>query len=92
MHCVLCYDVVDDGRRRKLYHGLRAFLQPVQKSVFEGDLPADRLDALIGLVTSTIDHETDTVRIYHLCRGCAQLTDHVGTARVIPLEPDDVIM
>lgn len=92
MHCVLCYDIVDDARRRKLHAGLHGFMEHVQKSVFEGPVPAERYDDLVRLVTGIIDHATDTVRIYHLCRGCVQLTDHIGTAKVVAAEPSDVII
>lgn len=92
MHIVVCYDVVEDARRRTLRQGLRGFLEHVQKSVFEGPLDSDRYDALLRLVNRTIDHETDNVRIYFLCRGCSRLTDHVGVAEVVPLEPEDIIL
>ena len=91
MHLVLCYDVVSDSRRTKLYTGLHGFLKPVQKSVFEGPLPPARYNDLLKLVHRTINQETDTVRIYHLCRGCVALTDHIGTAEIIEA-PDDIII
>lgn len=92
MHLVVCYDVVEDSRRRKLRNGLRSFLEHVQKSVFEGPLNPGRYDDLIRMVTRIIDHDTDTVRIYSMCAGCSQLTDHIGVAEVVALEPEDIIV
>ncbi len=92
MHLVLCYDVVADKRRQRLYKKLQAFLRPVQKSVFEGPLPARRYRALARMVTATIDQETDSVRVYQLCRGCRVLTDHIGTAHAVPHGPEDVVV
>ncbi len=92
MHLVVCYDVVEDPRRRRLHDGLLGFLDHVQKSVFEGPLAADRYDALLHLVTRTIDHETDNVRIYSLCRGCARITDYIGVTEIVALEPEDIIL
>lgn len=39
MH-VLAYDVTDDRRRTKLHTALKDFGTPVQRSVFEFDLPS----------------------------------------------------
>lgn len=92
MHLVVCYDVVSDPRRDRLHKGLKGFLRPVQKSVFEGQLPPRRYPALLALVDRCIDHETDTVRIYNLCGGCQGLMDLIGTAAPDPLGPEDVVV
>jgi CRISPR-associated protein Cas2 len=87
MRLVVCYDVVQDRRRAKLHKRLRDFLEPVQKSVFEGDLPARRLPDLIEAVDLVIDHEVDNVRVYELCRGCVGLVVHRGVAHEVR-DPD----
>lgn len=92
MHLVVCYDVVEDKRRTRLFKGLCGFLRPVQKSVFEGHVPESRFPALVDLVEGEIDAETDTVRIYHLCRGCRGQTDLIGTSVRVPTEPVDIII
>ena len=92
MYLVVCYDVVSDKRRRRLFGRLQAFLRPVQKSVFEGELPPRRYPELERLVKGVIDMETDCVRIYQLCRGCRPLTRHLGTSLVVPEGPEDVVV
>lgn len=89
MTLLLCYDVCEDARRTRLFKKLKGFLVPVQKSVFEGELPTRRWDELLKMVHQTIDLETDSVRIYHLCRGCAGITTLVGTSPPVrdPAEP-----
>lgn len=92
MYLVLCYDIVQDRRRSRLHRNLKAILEPVQKSVFEGELDPSRYPELLRLVHRTIDHDTDTVRIYHLCAGCRAITDHIGCAhRVAPFEEDIIL-
>lgn len=91
MHLVLCYDVVSDNARQKLYDKLHGFMKPVQKSVFEGQVPPGRYDELLRVVKRTVNLETDNVRIYHLCRGCVNLTDHIGKTEIIG-EPEDIIL
>ncbi len=92
MYLVLCYDVVSDARRNRLHKGLKGFLRPVQKSVFEGWLPPRRYPRLLSLVRRTIDHQTDTVRVYHLCRACQTLSELIGTAESVPRGPVDVVI
>ena len=92
MHLVVCYDVVSDKRRNKLYARLHGFLRHVQKSVFEGHLPEKRYPKLLSMIRATIDHKTDTVRVYHLCAGCRPLTDLIGTSVTVPHGPTDVVV
>jgi CRISPR-associated protein Cas2 len=92
MHLVLCYDVVCDRRRARLFRTLKQYMEPVQKSVFEGVVPVRRHADLLALVGRTIDHETDSVRIYHLCRGCTPLMEHIGTAVAVHDPEADVVV
>ena len=92
MHVILCYDVVSDRRRGRLFRKLKRYLLPVQKSVFEGAIPHSRLDAVTRIVDESIDHETDTVRLYLLCRGCRKSTRLIGTAKPYPEEGDPVVV
>ena len=92
MNLVVCYDVVEDRRRNRLFKGLCGFLHPVQKSVFEGHLPVRRFPALIDLIEAEIDHQTDTVRVYHLCKTCQGKIDLIGTSPEISRVPQDIIL
>jgi len=92
MHLVLAYDIVDDARRTRLFKRLKAFLRPVQKSVFEGPLPTQRYALLVETVQRSIDPEEDTVRIYHLCRGCRALGEILGTGTFVPEEAEDLVV
>ncbi len=92
MHLVVCYDVVTDKRRNKLHNRLHGFLRHVQKSVFEGHLPGKRYPKLLAMIRDTVDLHTDTVRIYHMCVGCHQLTELIGTSVTVPQAPVDVVV
>ncbi|MBT3217822.1 MAG: CRISPR-associated endonuclease Cas2 [Proteobacteria bacterium] len=92
MHLVICYDVVSNRRRTKLFRSLKGFLQPVQKSVFEGPVPTRRYTELMRTIVRSIDHQTDTVRVYHLCRGCLGLLDLVGTSASIREPEEDTVI
>jgi CRISPR-associated protein Cas2 len=84
MYVVVAYDVPDDRRRGRLHKRLRAWLHPVQKSVFEGELPPRSLPKLVKVVEACLEFEQDDVRIYVLCGGCRTSTLLVGRARRVP--------
>lgn len=92
MHLVLTYDIASDTRRTRLHKRLRGFLTPVQKSVFEGDLPDARLPALLDIVRNTISLRKDDVRVYVLCRGCRCSIVLLGTAKAITANDGPIIV
>jgi CRISPR-associated protein Cas2 len=91
MHLIVCYDVVSDRRRGRLMRRLREYLPRVQKSVFEGPLDDERLIRLRAMVMDEIDPTEDTVRIYHLCRGCQPSTELMGTSVFVETEESDEV-
>lgn len=84
MVLVLVYDIPDDTRRTKLFKQMKGFLVPVQKSVFEGDLPANRWSELLRTVNEIMDHQEDSVRIYSICKGCKGSMTLLGTSPAVP--------
>ena len=92
MFLLVCYDIVDDRRRTRLFKKMKAFLPRVQKSVFEGPLSETRYYSLIDIIKKEIDHSTDTVRIYQLCARCIYTIDVIGTGSWIDPDPGDVII
>lgn len=91
-YILVAYDVVRDRRRARLARRLNAVVPRVQKSVFEGPVDAEGLGAVTTAVMDEIDHRTDTVRILELCPGCARRVDVYGTAALVPLEAEDVVI
>ena len=81
MWVVVAYDIPDDTRRARLHRRLKGLLEPVQKSVFEGEVAAGGLARLRKIVEHRIDLEEDDVRIYVLCGGCRGSTLLLGVAR-----------
>lgn len=80
MRTVMCYDVVKNRRRAKLFAKLKGLMRPVQKSVFEGDLDDAGLKRLEQLVLKELDMRTDEVRVFRLCASCARLTRLYGVS------------
>jgi CRISPR-associated protein Cas2 len=92
MYLIVCYDIVDDRRRQRLCKQLKGTLDHVQKSVFEGPLPAQRYAQLLRGVLECTDVHVDTVRIYRMCNGCRAATDLIGTAHAVATEPEDIVV
>lgn len=91
MYVVVCYDIVGNSARSRLHRNLRALLTPVQKSVFEGEIPTSSYADLVRMIHGIVDHETDTVRIYHLPGTSRQLTEHLGTSHIVEPHDADII-
>lgn len=72
MWVILCYDMVDDRRRARLYQVMQGFGRAVQRSVFECELSAAELERLRRRVRRLIDPARDSVRLYVLCEECAR--------------------
>ena len=92
MRFVVCYDIVCDRRRARVFKKMKAFLPRVQKSVFEGELADDCLLRLREMIVAEIDQTEDTVRIYQLCGRCVPAIDLFGTGVYIQQDDDDEIV
>ncbi|MCS7256859.1 MAG: CRISPR-associated endonuclease Cas2 [Thermomicrobium sp.] len=91
MLVVICYDIVDDSKRTRLYKWLQGYGTPVQRSVFECDLRANELDRVRRYLRRIADPREDGVRVYTLCEACARRVEIVaGTPREAP--PDFLIV
>lgn len=90
MFVVVSYDVVEDRRRTKVAKFMEDYGRRVQKSVFDCVLDEDKLQRLKGLLGKLIDHETDSVRFYRICRSCRTGIEVMGRGTV--RDDEDVIV
>jgi CRISPR-associated protein Cas2 len=91
-YILVAYDVVTDRRRGRLRRELTTWLPRVQKSVFEGPVARRDLAALRAGIGEMIDHGTDSVRLLRLCPRCRERVERFGTAGVVPLIAEDVVI
>ncbi|MBN2717705.1 MAG: CRISPR-associated endonuclease Cas2 [Deltaproteobacteria bacterium] len=86
---VVCYDISDNRRRRRLDKLLKGFGRRVQESVFECDLDTVRLAMIKNGCEAVIDHELDSIRIYRLCHICREIVDVIGTG-IMPVRTEAI--
>ena len=92
MDVVVCYDIVSDRRRARVFKRMKDYLPHVQKSVFEGELAETRLLALRKMIAEEIDPHEDTVRIYHQCARCQPATEIFGTGVYVERGNVDIVV
>ncbi|MBW1636897.1 MAG: CRISPR-associated endonuclease Cas2 [Deltaproteobacteria bacterium] len=71
MFYVICFDISDDRIRYRAVKTIKGLGGRVQKSIFEiSDITEKQLLELKDKLEALIDHQTDSVRYYRLCRAC----------------------
>jgi CRISPR-associated protein Cas2 len=63
---LICYDICDPKRLRRVHKAIRDVGLPVQFSVFLANLKQSELDTLVETLTHLIDASEDKVNFYHL--------------------------
>lgn len=84
---LVCYDVCDPKRLRKVYKAMRGFGDHLQLSVFRCELSARERAEMISTLTPIIDHNQDQVLIVDVgpADGRASLVfETVGRAYLPP--------
>lgn len=71
---LVCYDIRDDKRLRRVARLMEGFGLRAQKSVFECWLDDRQLAELKELVSKIIDSQVDDIRYYSLCATCRELS------------------
>jgi CRISPR-associated protein Cas2 len=80
---LICYDVRDPARLRRVHRAVRDFAAPVQLSVFEAELRPEELEALLQSLTALIDLDLDRIGIYPLSNGQHKISlGETGTSPV----------
>ncbi|AEE15333.1 CRISPR-associated protein Cas2 [Thermodesulfobium narugense DSM 14796] len=88
---VISYDVVEDRKRYKIAKLLEGKGTRVQKSVFECYLTEKELIKLNKEIMKKINPETDSVRIYLLCKRCKAAISVLGNGVPQELSEYDIL-
>jgi len=83
MKYVLCYDIADDRRRRRVTKVMESYGYRVQESVFEAFLSSSDLEEMSARLKKEIEEKEDSIRIYALCGTCGAAISILGTGEMI---------
>jgi CRISPR-associated protein Cas2 len=82
MFYLVTFDISDNRHRYRAVKVLKGVGRRVQKSVFEcADLNEQGLLHMQAKLDKIIDHTTDTVRYYRICKGCLKEIEWNGTGK-----------
>ena len=81
---VICFDISDDRRRRRVVRVLESFAYRAQESVFEGCLDGRERRRLQAALAKCINVEADRIAIYALAP--TDRADMVSLGRGLPAE------
>lgn len=77
MKRVVCYDIIDDRRRSKIFKLLKDYGQKVQYSVFEVECDEKSWLELEFRLVSLLNEE-DSLSVYTLCKSCTDRAYYRG--------------
>jgi CRISPR-associated protein Cas2 len=77
---LVTYDIENDRRRTKIHKVLEGYGASVQYSVFECFVSDEDYKGMRRRLRKLMDpkHPLDSIRYYHLCRGCVEKVDVDG--------------
>jgi CRISPR-associated protein Cas2 len=84
---VVCYDISNDRRLRRVYKVMRGFGQHIQLSVFRCELSARQRIEMIAALTLVINHDEDQVLLVDIGPAdgrAATVFQSLGRAYVSP--------
>lgn len=85
---LICYDISDARRLRRVHRLVKDYAHPLQFSVFVADLNPQQIDLLWGQLEALIDPDVDRL---HLFRLSALVRGAQGVAAVLSL-PSGVML
>ena len=76
---IVCYDICDARRLRRVHRTMRGFGDPLQYSVFRCDLSAAERVLLVEALTKVINHREDQVMLINLGPKDGRVQEHIET-------------
>jgi CRISPR-associated protein Cas2 len=90
MFFLVCYDIADDGRLRKVAKVMKGFGERAQRSVFECHLSEKQFERMLKRVRAAMDEQEDGLRVYRLCKSCQEARQAFGIGEVF--DPPEVFI
>jgi CRISPR-associated protein Cas2 len=79
---VICYDIADKRRLRRVARAMERYGMRAQKSVFECWLNNAQLAVLKQEVQKLLNTKEDSFRCYSLCADCLEVAESQGATEI----------
>jgi CRISPR-associated protein Cas2 len=86
MNILICYDISDNKRRRKVYKLLESYGIRTQYSIFELEVNKFEKDNIKEKILNILDQETDRIYFFTLCKECKEKIDRIGNYEIFKIE------
>ena len=91
MKYLVCYDIADDKRRRRLAVILEGYGDRIQYSIFEAVLTESLYARMMEDIEEIIDPDEDRVSIVGLCTSCDARRVHLGLAELVERPGEEIV-
>lgn len=90
MFRLVCYDIANPKRLKKVAKVCESYGVRIQKSCFQADVTdEERFKNLLGAISVEMDRKKDSLVIYSVCDDCKRLSVVIGPTNII--DPDEVV-
>ena len=91
MRYIVCYDIADDKRRKRVADLLDAHGDRIQESVFEISASGKIFQACLKKLEQSINPQEDRLSVYSLCASCDRNARYFGVAADAPRTGEEPI-
>ena len=91
MRYVVCYDIADNRRRKRVSDTLDSYGDRIQDSVFELAVPSELFQRCLEEIERSIDPKEDRLAVYSLCASCDSKAVYLGTSAGVPRTGEDLV-
>jgi len=91
MRYVVCYDIADNSRRKRVADTLDSYGDRMQESVFEIAASAPQFRICLERVKESIDPKEDRLAVYSLCSSCDRRALYLGVSADAPRTGEEAV-
>jgi len=91
MRYVVCYDIADNSRRKRVSDTLDSYGDRVQESVFEIVATRMQFVTCFEKLEASIDPKEDRLAVYSLCSSCDRRAVYLGVSADAPRMGEEVV-
>ncbi len=91
MRYVVCYDIANNSRRKRVADTLDSYGDRMQESVFEIAAPRLRFQACLERLKMIINPKEDSLVVYSLCSSCDRNAQYLGVSADEPRTGEEVV-